>query len=95
MQHHLNINLPHKLTADLFIWHGGIVAQRLALKVPGSNPKSSLVLPVWHLHILPLSVWVSGGCSALNHSQKLLVCSATSSFGKALLLLITRNVQLQ
>ena len=56
-------------------WHGGTVVSTAASQHQGLGFNSSLgLLPVWSLHILPMSLWVSSGCSGfLPQSKDVLV----------------------
>ena len=52
-------------------WHGGAVVSTDASQHQGPGFNSDLgLLSVWSLYILPVSAWVSSGCSGfLPHSK--------------------------
>ena len=68
--------------------HGSTVVSIAASQCQGPGFDSWLVsLPVWSLHILPVSAWVSSGCSGfLPHSKNVRV------IGHAKLLLSVRGM---
>jgi len=62
-------------------WHGSTVVSTAASQLQGPGFDSRLeYLSVWSLHILPVSAWVSSGCSGClpqsNDVRVRLICHA-------------------
>lgn len=57
-------SLEQPLKLDL-VQHGGTVVSPMASQQEGSNPRPAAQDPsVWNLHVLPVLVWFSSGCSS-------------------------------
>jgi len=64
-------SLSAAATAHVLLWHGGTMVSTAASQRQGPGFDSLLgSLSAWSLHILPVSAWVSFGCSGFLPQSK-------------------------